>query len=152
MELGNKSCYLDNSNKIKYFAPEPLANGAFGPLCDAWDKAVKELKDYRSGGDTKKDILEGYKQKVNDARLAVDSCNQFSISVRGVSQQEYGILRQANIEKEFATLLSIVMSNAEEHSTRKHMRPFESLLNGSHHTDWTWKYGVSNEEWRSWSL
>ncbi|KAF8624244.1 hypothetical protein AX15_005974 [Amanita polypyramis BW_CC] len=101
MELGNESCYKENGKNIKYLASEPLADGAFGSLCDALDQAVKELKSYCSGGNTKKDILEGLKKKVNDAQLAVTS-----ISVRAVSQQE------AQIEKEFATLLSIIMTKS----------------------------------------
>ncbi len=41
----------------------------------------------------KKETLAKLKKKVNDARLAADSCNRFSISVRGASPDVYGILQ-----------------------------------------------------------
>jgi hypothetical protein len=57
---------------------------------------VTELNNYRSGENI---ILAGLKKKMHDPRLAVDSCNRYSISVRGISPDVYGILRKANIAK-----------------------------------------------------
>ena len=149
MELGAEASFKENGKKIKCTASNPPADGEFGPLCDALDKAARNLVTYQRGENIDKDILKDLKKEVNNARLAVDSCNRYSISVRGASPNEYGILREAKIAKEFATLLSIVMpSRTTEHSTRKHMRPLESLLNESHHNDWMLRYGVSNEGWK----
>ena len=141
----DESRYANNGLKI-YAAPEPSTDGEFGILCDALDAAVKEFETYRSGKKTEKEILEGLKKKIHDARLAVDSCNRYSMSVCGVSQREYGILREAKIESEFATLVEIIMPLPdEEHNTREHVWPLERL---SERSAWMSDYGVSNEEWR----
>ena len=145
MELGCEQCFKSNGTKIKYLASEPLADGAFRTLHKAWDAAAKNLKT-----STNKDAAPALKKAVKEARLAVDSYNRYSISVRGISPDEYGILRTAKIAKEFATLLSIIMTSiAEDHSTKKHMRPLERLSDQSH-IAWMSEYGLSNEEWR-WS-
>ena len=76
----------------------------------------------------------------------MDSCNWYSLSVRGVSQDVYNILHDAHIEKEFATLLSIIMPlPVDEHSMRQHMQPLKHLSAASSHTDWMSEYVVSNE-------
>jgi hypothetical protein len=109
---------------------------------------VKRLEYYRRRRKHQKETLEKLKKAANDARLAMDSCNRYSFSVRGISQDVYGILRDAHIEKEFATvtLLSIIMpSPLNERSTREHMRPLERLSAASSHTDWMSEYVVSNE-------
>ena len=146
MELGNESYYKDSGSQIKYAASEPPPDGKFETLCDLWDAAVKKLDNYGRRKKTKKDTLEKLKKAANDARFAMDSCNRYSVSVRGVSQAVYGILRKANIAKEFATLLSIIMPlPADERSTRHHMRPLERLSATSSHTDWMVEYFLSNE-------
>jgi hypothetical protein len=146
MELGNESRYKENNSKIRYLISEPPVDGEFGNLCDVWDAAVKKLESYRRRRKHRKETLEKLKKAANDARLAIDSCNRYSLSVRGISQDVYGILRDAHIEKEFATLLSIIMpSHVDERSTRQHMRPLERLSAASSHTDWMSEYVVSNE-------
>ncbi len=148
MELGNESPYNDNGSKIKCAASEPPADNEFEILCDALKIAEAELQAYRRNKNIQKDTLAKLKKKMNDARLAADSCNRYSISVRGVSPDVYRILEKANIAKEFATLLSIVMPLlGGEHSTRQHMRPLERLSKQPH-TAWMWEYGVSHKEWR----
>jgi hypothetical protein len=146
MELGNESHYKGNNSKIRYTTSEPPVDGEFGKLCDAWDAAVKTLESYRRQSKQQKETLEKLKKEANDARFAMDSCNRYSLSARGISQDVYGILRDADIEKEFATLLSIIMpSPVDERSTRQHMRPLERLSATSSHTDWMSEYVVSNE-------
>lgn len=144
MELGNEFSYDDSGSKIKYAGSEPSADGEFGILCDAYDA----LETYRNGKNTKQDILEDLKKKTNAARLAVDLCNRYLISVRGLSPDVYGILREAKIEKEFATLVSITMPllGAEEQSTRQHMRPLERLSYESPHTPWMSEYAVPDKD------
>ena len=146
MELGCEQHFKENNKKIKYSASGPLADGAFRSLCEAWKAAVKNLET-----NIEEEAVKGLKIKVTKARLAVDSYNRYSISVRGASPEVYGILRSANIEKEFETLLKIVMPSSDAEPTRMHMRPLERLSEKSAHTDWTWKYGLSNEEWQSWA-
>ena len=80
------------------------------------------------------------------ARLAVDSCNRYSISVRGASPEVYGILREADIVKEFATLLSVTMpSPSNQDRTRQHMRPLERLGVASNHTAWVSEYHLRRQ-------
>jgi predicted aldo/keto reductase-like oxidoreductase len=146
MELGTESHYKETNSKIKYATSEPPADGDFEDLCDAWDAAVKKLETYRKGRKPQKKTLEKLKKAANDARVAMDSCNRYSLSVRGVSEGVYGVLRSADVVKEFATLLNIIMPlPVDERSTRKHMRPLERLSATSSHTDWMLEYVVSNE-------
>jgi len=148
MELGTESRFIENGSMIKCTASEPRADDEFEILCDALRNAEMELHAYRRKMKMKKETLAKFREKVNDARLAADSCNRFSISVRGASPDVYGILEKANIANEFATLLSIVMpSPGGEHSARQHMRPLERLSKQAH-TAWMWEYGVSHEEWQ----
>ncbi|KAF8327857.1 hypothetical protein F5887DRAFT_924568 [Amanita rubescens] len=145
MELGCEKSFKENGKKIKYLASEPLTDGTFRSLCEASTAAAMELKT-----NTAKEAIKGLKKKANDAQLAVDSYNRYSISVRGASPDVYKILREAKIVKEFATLLSIVMPEGDAERTRLHMRPLEHLSEESPHADWMWKYRVSNaEEWKS---
>ncbi|KAF8347980.1 hypothetical protein F5887DRAFT_673723 [Amanita rubescens] len=137
MELGCEQPFQENGKKIKYLAPGPLADGAFRSLCEARDTAAKNLET-----NTEKKAIKGLKKKVNDARLAVGSYNRYSISVRGISPDVYGILRTADIVQEFATLLSIIVTSiAEDDDTKKHMRPLERLSDQSH-IAWMSDYGV----------
>jgi hypothetical protein len=146
MELGNESRYNDNGLRIKCAASEPPAGGEFGILCDTWKAAAEKLETYRRGKNVQNDTLEDLKKKTNDARLAVDSCNRYSILARGVSPDVYGILHTANIAKEFADLLCIIMPlSIDEQSTRQHMRPLERLSDGPR-TAWMSDYVVPNED------
>ena len=146
MELGNESRYKETNSKIKCATSDPPVDGEFENLCDVWDAAVKRLESYCGRRKPWKESLEKLKKAANDARLAMDSYNRYSLSLRGVSQDVYGILHDAHIEKEFATLLSIIMpSPVDERSTRQHMRPLERLSAASSHTDWMSEYVVSNE-------
>ena len=142
MELGCENTFKENGKKIKYLASEPLADGTFRSLCEASNAAAMDLKT-----NTAKEAVKGLEKKASDAQLAVDSYNRYSISVRGASPKVYKILGEAKIVKEFATLFSIVMPESDAERTRLHMRPLEHLSKGSPHTDWMWKYGVSNERW-----
>ncbi|KAK2463806.1 hypothetical protein APHAL10511_004111 [Amanita phalloides] len=119
MELGNESEHQATGSKINCEASEPPT-----------EKAQKKH-------------LEGLQK---EARFAVDSCNRHLISVRGISPDVYGILRDARITQEFATLLSILMPlPVDDSSTIKHLRPLERLSE-SDHTDWMAEYDVSNKD------
>jgi hypothetical protein len=146
MELGSESRYRASGSKIKCAASKPPADDEFGRLSDAWDEAVKEFETYRRQKKTTKATREKLKKAANDARLAMDSCNRYLISARGVSPDVYGILREANIVTEFTTLLNVIMpSPIDLDSTRQHMRPLERLAAESSHTAWMSEYVVSDE-------
>ena len=147
MELGCKQRFKENGKKIKYSASDLPVDGEFRSLVEKRNTALEYL-----ASNTDKAAVQELKKKVNDAQLAVDSYNRYSISVRGASPDVFNILREANIVQEFATLLNIVMPESDAERTKMHMRPLERLSEKSHHTDWTWEYGKAYEEWRSWAL
>jgi hypothetical protein len=145
MELGNESNYRENCSKIKSKAPEPVVDGKFEELTDAWIVAVKDLETYQKRPKQEKNeaTIEALKMKLKERRLALDSYNRYSISVRGASPDVYGILREAGIVKEFATLLSITMpSPNNQDRTIQHMRPLDRLGVSSNHTPWMSEYVV----------
>ncbi|KAF8816611.1 hypothetical protein BYT27DRAFT_7220522 [Phlegmacium glaucopus] len=108
--------------------------------------AAEEYEAHCRLKNTPKAILTQCKKKAKDAQLAVDSCNRYSISVRGISVDEYGILREAKIADQFATLLSIIMPlHGKDKSTRKNMRPLERLSDPPH-IAWMSDYYVPDEE------
>jgi hypothetical protein len=128
MELGKESNYQENQSKIKSMASEPVGDGEFEELSGGLMTAVTDLETHQKQPTKDRATTERLKKKVKEARLAVDSCNMYSISVRGASPDVYGILREANIVKEFATLLSITMpSPSNQDLTMQHMRPLERL-------------------------
>ncbi|KAK2464125.1 hypothetical protein APHAL10511_003873 [Amanita phalloides] len=142
MELGNESKHQVTGSKINCEASELPAEGEFENLYDKWIAAVNELEAGRNKKAQKKDLEELQKE----ARFAVDSCNRHLISVRGISPDVYGILHDARIAQEFATLLSILMPlPVDDSSTIKHLRPLERLSE-SDHTDWMAEYDVSNKD------
>ena len=142
MELDYEAPYQETGLKIKCQVLEPVPDGEFGKLRDACEEAVKEYVTYGRNKKTEKGTLKRLKEKADNAQLAADSCNRYSISVRGASPNVYGVLRKANIANEFATLLSIILPPPrEEDSKRKHMRPLERLSDESPHSAWTCKYG-----------
>ena len=143
MELGCKQHFKENSMKIKFLASEPPVNGRFQSLVEERNMALEDSTN------TDKTAIKELKKKVNNAQLAVDSYNRYSISVCGASLDMYNILSKANIVQEFAALLNIVMPESEAECTKMHMWPLERLSEKSHHTDWMWEYSASEayEEW-----
>ena len=72
----------------------------------------------------------------------MDSYNRFTISVRGVSSDVYGILKKARISDQFATLLKVVgPSPIDSSSLIQHMRAL-----GSAHTAWMREYMMPESE------
>ncbi|KAK2464634.1 hypothetical protein APHAL10511_003327 [Amanita phalloides] len=142
MELGNESKYQDTHSKIKCEASEPPADGEFAKLYDSWKASTDKLEAHDGKEKDQKNVLE---QSQKQARLAVDSCNRYLISVRGISRDVYGILQDAGIAEQFVTLFSILMPlPVDDFSTMKHMRPLERLSE-SDHTEWMVEYDVSNK-------
>jgi hypothetical protein len=146
MELGAESTYQETRSKVKSTAAEPAPDGTFQQLTDDWLAAVKRLKQHRGRKGCKRSRTEELKREVETRRLAMDSCNRYSICVRGSSSEVYGILKQADIARQFATLLRIAMpSPTNNDSAIQHMRPLERLGVTSH-TDWMRDFVVTNEE------
>ena len=88
------------------------------------------------------------KQKeAKEARAAMDTYNRYTIAVRGVSPDVYGILRMAKIETEFETLLSTTKPPPTPQDIAiQHMRPLEQLGEGSGHNAWMSKYVARKSE------
>jgi hypothetical protein len=137
MELGNEE---RKPLKIKPTASEPVGDGEFEELPDKLITAVKDPESHKRQPKKLEADTERLKRKVKEARLAVDSCNRYSISVPGASGDVYGILSRANIVSEFAALLSITMPPSNLDRTMQHMRPLERLGGASNHTAWMTEY------------
>jgi hypothetical protein len=140
LELGNESAHRTAHSKIKVTIPKHTAKDEFQKLTEDWLAAAKTLR--------RKDPEYTEKQKVvKEKRLAMDAYNRYSITVRGASPDVYGILRKANVERAFSTLLSITMpSPTVQDTTIQHMRPLERLGRESGHTAWMSKYVGKGEE------
>ena len=85
----------------------------------------------RKVGDPDPNLVE---ENIKDARSTMDRYNRHSIAIRGSSPDVYGILRKANIETEFETLLSTTMpAPTPQDIAIQHMRPLERLGEESGH-------------------
>ena len=151
MELGCESRFKENRSKIKYKV-SPLDDGKLKKYRTAHEKAARKLKTHVEGApggkkrktrkdtreENREETLKTLKEEADKARLAIESCYRYSISVRGTSPDVYGILDKANIANEFKTLLDIIMPQPldEEDSIRRHLRPLERLADDSPHTAW----------------
>jgi len=145
LELGNESRHQSARSKIKCIASEPVAGDIFEVLTADWLAAVKMLKQFETKTN-KKQIAE-LKAVVEAKRRMMDSCNRFSIFVRGSSSEVYGILEEAGISEQFATLLRITMpSPTDQDRAAQTMRPLERLGYQSAHTSWMSEYVVRDEE------
>jgi hypothetical protein len=128
MELGNESSYQDTQSKIKTIGSQPLSDGGLRTLTDNWVVAKVNLLKYRNTASPEKKIVEKLKKDVELRQLAMEGYNRYSIFARGASPDVYGILNEANIAKEFATLLAITTpSPTAETVATQHMRPLERL-------------------------
>jgi hypothetical protein len=154
MELGNESYHRGTHSRIKVTPSPPLADGAFEELHNKWMSAVQALHTYRAQKKIKrkrkhaKDAEETeLLKKVGDAQMAMDAYNRFTISIRGASPEVYGILKDANIVKQFETLLKVTLpSPTAQDTTLQHMRPFERLDNMSSHAAWMYEFGTNDLE------
>jgi hypothetical protein len=77
------------------------------------------------------------KNAVEQARQEMDSYNRYTIFVRGASSDTYGILKRADVEEAFNTLLTVTMlPPATQGCMIQHMHPLERLGERSAHTAW----------------
>ena len=149
-ELGNESAHLTTRSNIKVTIPKSAAEGEFQELTRNWLDAAKSLEEYQKRKPKKKrkdPKLVEMQRAVKETRLAMDAYNRYSIAIRGASANVYGILRKANVETAFATLLSITMpSPTAQDEAIQHMRPLERLGGESGHTAWMSKYIAGESE------
>ena len=153
LELGNESAHKETNSKIEVKSQPAPAGATFQTLVDSYVAAEKDLEDYRSKQldayrqRKRKDPMEEKMRKVVlDARSEMDNFNRYAISIRGATPEVYGILKEANVVKEFASLLSVTMPApvAQDHMIQ-HMWPLERLGDNSAHTDWMYEYLVPAE-------
>lgn len=152
LELGNDSHHGTTHSKIKVTIPEATEKDKFQRLAGSHLVAAEALRDYQAQagqpvkGRTDPKLVEKQKE-VKEARVTMDTYNRYTIAVRGVSPDVYGILRKAKIETEFATLLSTTMpSPTPQDDAIQHMRPLERLGGGSGHNAWMSNYVARKSE------
>ena len=139
-ELGNDSNHIATKSKIK--VTTPTFTTGFQELTDNWLAAERDLVRGKEQGDSKS-AKKQQNKNVKNTKLAMDDYNRYTIAVRGASSEVYGILVKAQVETEFATLLTTTMpSPTVQDESIKRMRPLERL-SGSH-TAWMSKYVVGD--------
>jgi hypothetical protein len=148
MELGANSVHQSTGSPLKSTTPVSLPNNKeFQALVDGWGIAVKSLALYQEKKKTNKKAIQKLQEDIKAARLAMDSYNRYSIAVRGADCNTYGILKEANIVQEFATLLGITNPPpTSQDIALQHMRPSERLGETSPHTNWMLEYVVANSD------
>lgn len=151
LELGNESHHGKTHSKIKVTIPKATEKDKFQSLTENHLVAVEALRDYQAQAGqpvelTDPELVEKQKE-VKKARVTMDTYNRYTIAVRGVSADVYGILRKAKIETEFATLLGTTMpSPTPQDDAIQHMRPLERLGGGSGHNAWMSNYVARKSE------
>ena len=146
MELGTESTHQKTRSKLKSTIPE-YDGSQFQQLEEDWASSTSLLATYRKGGNTTKARIKELREEIKTKRLAMDSCNRYSISARGGGPDTYGILNAADIVKEFATLLRITTPPfTDQDRALQHMRPCERLGHNSSHTTWMAEYVVTKSE------
>jgi hypothetical protein len=150
LELGNESHHGTTHSKIKVTIPEATEKDKFQRLAESHLVAAEAVRDYQVGQPVKERTdpkLVKKQKEVKEARATMDTYNRYTIAVRGVSADVYGILRKANIETEFATLLSTTMPlPTPQDDAIRHMRPLERLDGGSGHNAWMSNYVARKSE------
>ena len=151
-ELGNDSNHGRTKSKIKVTTPTSTTKDEFQKLTQNWLTAVQALGKYQAGHPEKKRKIDSKlvekQNEVKEGRVAMDAYNRYTIAIRGASASVYGILDNAKVKTEFATLLAITMpSPAVQDEMIRHMRPLERLGRESGHTAWMSRYvmGESKE-------
>jgi len=144
-ELGSDSNHGRTKSEIKVTTPTSTTKGEFQKPTQNWSTAVEARDKYQAKHPEKKrkkdpELVEK-ENKVKEERAAKDTCNRYTIAIRGASASVYGILEKAKVETEFATLLAITMpSPTVQDKMIQRMRPLERLGRGYGHTAWMSTY------------
>jgi hypothetical protein len=140
LELGNESVYQETKTKIKTTASAPPTHGQLRKLMDDLTLAMDELDQYLGTESPTKTKIDQLKKIIEAKRLAMEDYNRYSISVRGATPETYGILKEADIVMEFATLLDITMPPLTEEALElQHMQPLRQVDESSPSTAWMWE-------------
>jgi len=144
MELGNESDYQETRSKLKSMTPgSPLIPGIFQCLTNGVAVGEGWLANQSTSEDHEGIKIKQLQEDVEQMQRAIDSCNRFSLSVRGSCKTVYGILTTADIADEFQTLLNVTMPPPRDQDDEiQHMRPCERLGVASEHIAWISKYRV----------
>jgi hypothetical protein len=133
LELGNESKHKGMPSKVKLTFPKPLEDGAFGKLVEEWYTAVRDLEAARKTAF--KEEIKKRQAVVKTKQRAMDLYNRYTISIWGASPEVYGILKTANIETQFQTLLAVTMPSPKaEIPLVQEMKPLEHLDRDSAYT------------------
>ena len=140
LELGNDSNHRTTNSRIKATIPEATEGVTFQRLTENYLRAEESLL-----ACTDLKLVKRQKEAVKEARVAMDNYNRYTIAARGATSNVYGILRKANVDAEFKTLLNTTMpSPTPQDDAIQHMRPLERLGSGSGHNTWM-SYYVARE-------
>jgi hypothetical protein len=145
VELGCKVLYRASGGTLMVTTSEPPFPGQFRLLTSDWIIARNELETMQNAH-VGKEEMSTQREFIAEKRAAMDYCNRFSIYVRGASSQTYGILKKANIEKEFTTLLNTARASIDDEYRAQNMRPCERLENTSAHMAWMAEYIAEDPE------
>jgi len=157
LEFGNNSCHRSTNSQIKITVP--TYPGPFSTVENEYILAVQSLQQYetivhaqetvKQRRDPAKVIL---RKTVQDKWLAMNEYNRFTISIRGASSDVYGILKEAKLNEQFATLLSLTMPPPTAQDIAiQHMMPLERLGKTSGHTAWMKDYSSLRDEEMDWT-
>jgi hypothetical protein len=144
MEFDTESVHQETSSKICSAIPDSASDDSqFRSRLSDWMTAVSGLAQEKQRKTANQAHLKQLQRNVDEKRFAMDSCNRYSIAIRGSSDEVYGILKTAQIAREFATLLRTSMpAYTPPESALQHMRPSEQLDETSAYMDWMYDYVV----------
>jgi hypothetical protein len=140
MELGTQSAHQKTRSQIKCAVSQPSSvpfRDLVSAFHTAWDTYLQCAG--HIGMDEKR--LAALKDDAKEKQRAVDRYNRYSISVRGVLANAYGILKEAGIAREFQ-MLHLVSSRISSGTTPQ-MRPWERLGEDFPQTGWMYDYEMS---------
>ena len=113
MELGTESAHRETGSKLLSTAPGSASSDSQFQLKVAdWMTAVSELAHHKKAKKATHIKELELQKNVDEKRISMDSCNRYSITARGASSETYGILEEAEIAGEFATLLNTTAMSA----------------------------------------
>ena len=143
LELGNKAAHGTTGSKIKVMVPKSqAAEGESQKLAGNWLAAAESLQRHQQQKPEQGYAEPKWAEKqsaLQEARLALNAYNRYTIVVHGAEAEVYDVLRLAGVEFEFGTLLRSTMpAPVVGNGSLRHMRPLEWL--GGVHASWMSKY------------
>ena len=148
MELGTESAHQKTGSKLLSTTPVSASSDSqFQVKVADWMTAASKLAQHKKAKKSTRTQELELQKNVDEKRFSMDSCNRYSIAIRGASPETYGILKEAKIDVEFATLLNTTMpAYTPPKRALQHMRPSEHLEETSPHMDWMYDYIVTESQ------